>query len=472
MRILTLLLAALAGCATASGDGTEILLTGVAQRDITPPMGYGMSGYYHARGADGLRDPLHAKAIVFRQGAAAAALVMCDVSSIATDLADEARRRASEKTGIPVSAIGVAATHTHTGPQYQADLKRWLEQGRPAEGYIPKLIDGIAGAVIDAHAALKPRQLDFVLGRQEPEVSFNRRFVMKDGSIKTWANYTDPNVVRAAGPIDPEISVILVRDPAAKRDVAGLINFPLHLDTLGGTQWSADFPYDIGESLKQDLGPDFLTIFANGCCGDINHSNPRAKERNKTDFIGQAIAASVKRALPQRFPLGAGALAARATIVRAPIQDYSDADLEKARAIIEQGRKGTKIPFLEVVWAHKVDRLEALRRAPKNPARRVNGSGDSMSLEVQAFRIDRDTALVTLPGEVFVELGLAIKKASPFKRTMVVELANASETHYIPTREQYPGGGYEATNSVLKPGGGELLVEAALGLLKDLAGAP
>ncbi len=467
MRTLALLLAAaLAGCAAASGNGPEPLLTGVARRDITPPLGYGMSGYYHERGADGQRDPLHAKAVVFRQGGASAALVMCDLIGIVADLADEVRRRASEKTGIPASAIAVAATHSHTGPQYAADMKRWLEQGRPAEGYIPKLIDGIAGALIDAHAALKAQPLDFVLARQEPEVSFNRRFVMKDGSIKTWANYTDPNVVRAAGPIDPEISVILVRN------VAGLVNFPLHLDTLSGTKWSADFPHDLGESLQQELGPDFLTIFANGCCGDINHVNPNSKDRNKTDVIGRAIAASVKRALPSRTPLGAGALAARSTIVRAPVQDYSDADLEKARGIIEQDKKGAKLPFLEEVWAYKVDRLEALRRGPKTPSRRMNGCGDSMPLEVQAFRIDRDTAIVTLPGEVFVDLGLAIRKASPFKRTMVVELANAVETHYIPTREQYAGGGYEPTNSVLKPGGGELLVDAALLLLKELAGAP
>ena len=47
-----------------------------------------------------------------------------------------------------------------------------------------------------------------------------------------------------------------------------------------------------------------------------------------------------------------------------------------------------------------------------------------MPLEVQAFRLNHETAIVTLPSEIFVEIGLAIKAASPFKTTLVIELAN------------------------------------------------
>ncbi|MFN8706787.1 MAG: hypothetical protein ACK50J_08915, partial [Planctomyces sp.] len=72
-------------------------------------------------------------------------------------------------------------------------------------------------------------------------------------------------------------------------------------------------------------------------------------------------------------------------------------------------------------------------------------------------------------GEVFVELGLAIKKGSPFRNTMVIELSNGIETLYIPTRAAYPGGGYEVTNSAVEPGSGEMLVEASLRLLRESA---
>ena len=80
-----------------------------------------------------------------------------------------------------------------------------------------------------------------------------------------------------------------------------------------------------------------------------------------------------------------------------------------------------------------------------------------------------DVAIVCLPGEVFVELGLAIKQGSPFRTTLVIELSNNVETIYIPHRAAYAGGSYEVTNSALKPGGGEMLVETALSLLREAA---
>lgn len=85
--------------------------------------------------------------------------------------------------------------------------------------------------------------------------------------------------------------------------------------------------------------------------------------------------------------------------------------------------------------------------------------------------IGHDVAIVCLPGEVFVELGLAIKQASPFRTTIIIELSNAVETIYVPHRAAYAGGSYEVTNSALEPGGGEMLVEAALKLLRDAASA-
>jgi neutral ceramidase len=75
--------------------------------------------------------------------------------------------------------------------------------------------------------------------------------------------------------------------------------------------------------------------------------------------------------------------------------------------------------------------------------------------------------MVGLPGEVFVELGLAIKKASPFETTMVIELANSCPA-YIPTRKAFEEGDYEVVNSRVAPGGGEMLVETAVKMLQGL----
>jgi hypothetical protein len=90
-------------------------------------------------------------------------------------------------------------------------------------------------------------------------------------------------------------------------------------------------------------------------------------------------------------------------------------------------------------------------------------------VDVTVFTVGRDVAIVCLPGEVFVDLGLAIKRASPFRTTMLIELSNAVETIYIPHRAAYAGGSYEVTNSALQPGAGEMLVETAVSLLREAA---
>jgi hypothetical protein len=80
-------------------------------------------------------------------------------------------------------------------------------------------------------------------------------------------------------------------------------------------------------------------------------------------------------------------------------------------------------------------------------------------------------AWVSLPGEIFVELGLALKKASPFRYTLIAELANGS-VGYIPDRPAYAQGNYEVVSARCAVGSGELLVETALRLLKELSAAP
>ncbi len=88
-------------------------------------------------------------------------------------------------------------------------------------------------------------------------------------------------------------------------------------------------------------------------------------------------------------------------------------------------------------------------------------------LEVQAFKISEEIAVVAMPGELFSEFGMSIRAASPFSTTIVIQLAN-SHIAYVPTIKGFAEGGYEALNSRLKPGGGEMMVEAAIGLLNAL----
>lgn len=139
----------------------------------------------------------------------------------------------------------------------------------------------------------------------------------------------------------------------------------------------------------------------------------------------------------------------------ASLQKYRPEEVAKATANME--RVGERdFPFLETVETCKIVDIERLKKF-----------GEEVPLEVQVFRLGSETAIVTLPAEVFVELGLAIKVASPFKTTLVVELSN-DDIAYLPTKQAYAEGNYEPTNSRVVPGTGEKLVDAATHLLKEL----
>ena len=457
----------------------DALRVGLAAADITPPTGFPMAGYYHERLADGTTDPLQAKAIVFRDGDESAALVVCDLIGIATDLSREVRQRVTQQTGIPETNIVIAATHSHTAPDYMKEL--WLNLGKQPQdklrrNYIDSLISEIVAVTLDAVANAKPAVLEAGSAVQQTPVSFNRRFVMRDGSVKTWQSFNNPNVIRAAGPIDPEIGLLAVRNESG--DLRGVFsNFALHLDTVGGQKWSADYPFFIERTLKSSVGPDVISIFGTGCCGDINHSNPRSPKRNTAGVIGTSIGDSIVRHVDRLRPLEQARLVVKSRTVKLPLQNATQEEVTRAVQTVEQAKRGEKVDFFEHVTAYKKLILDHFRHAqPYTPtsdhitwglSRSLGGIGEMLPVDVTVMTIGSDVAIVCLPGEVFVELGLAIKQGSPFRTTMIVELSNAVETIYIPNRAAYAGGSYEVTNSAVQPGSGEILVETALSLLRE-----
>jgi neutral ceramidase len=473
-------LACLTGAAPACLRAAEIRV-GVAEVDITPPVGFPMAGYYHERLAEGQLDPLKAKAIVLDDGGTRAALVVCDLIGIATDLSRAIRQRAAEKTGIPAPHIVIAATHTHTAPDYMKELYLSLggmRQDPVRADYVARLIDGPVEAIAAASAAAQPAILQSGIALQEPTVSFNRRFLMRDGSVRTWMSLDNPEVIRPAGPIDPQIGILSIHEKAGKQ--LGIVsNFALHLDTVGGTKWSADYPHYIETTLRQAAGDEVVSIFGTGCCGDINHSNPSKKERNKADQIGNAIGASIHKSLGQLQLVEADKLAVKSKIVPLPLQDATREEVDRAINVLEAARRREKVDFFEHVTAYKKLILDQLRHQQRQAntaghiswglSRSLAGIGDHLPVEVTVMTLGQDLAIVCLPGEVFVELGLAIKQGSPFRTTLVIELSGAVETIYIPTRAAFAQGSYEVTNSTLQPGAGELLVETALTLLREAA---
>jgi hypothetical protein len=437
------------------------LTVGVAAVNITPPVPYRMEGYFSERLSTGIHDPLWAKALVLRQGTEQMALVFCDLAMVPLDVTTSARRQAEQQTGIPAEKILVAATHSHTGPLFASSLREYLHQQAVAKhgndpyekvDYPAELAGKLAQAVADAKKASQPVKLESGLARQSG-LSFNRRFHMKDGSVRFNPGKLNADIVRPAGPIDPDVGILLVRRPADRQALALLTVFALHLDTTGGTLYSADYPYYLEQSLRQSLGQGLVSLFGNGTCGDINHIDVSTSDTLKTQHIGETLASTVKAKLPELKTIDRPMLAVRTQTVQLPLRQYTPVEISWAKEAMH--KIGTReLSFLDQVKAYEIMNFV------------LRGPGPLPAL-VQAFRLSDEVALVGLPGEVFVDIGLAIKKGSPFATTMVVELSQDCPD-YVPTKKAFVECSYETVCSWIEPGGGEMLVESAINLLKEL----
>jgi hypothetical protein len=243
--------------------------------------------------------------------------------------------------------------------------------------------------------------------------------------------------------------------------LATSVNYALHLDTVGGTEFSADYPFTLSALLAQAKGLEMLTLFTIGTAGNINHfdvSNNRPQQgHTEASRIGTVLAAAVLRTLEHMQPAGLGPLQVKREIVKLPIRPLKPGEVEKGRTLIDQALRTNQetedIPFLDMVNAYRAVSLDEYKGRP-------------IETEVQVITLGDQVAWVGLPGEVFVELGMAIKLASPFPVTSVIELCN-DMIDYIPNRKAYVEGAYEVITARCQPGSGEVLVDAASRLLAD-----
>ena len=168
MRILTAAIFALAMSAAnapVKQNAPLPLQAGLAEVEITPPIGYRMDGYFTERLSTGVKDPLMAKALVLQQGTTRTALVVCDLLGVPQTLTREVRMRAAARTGIPAENIAVTATHTHTGPLFSGERARIFSELAAAKygtdplariNYVETLRDRLVEVIVAANDAVSP----------------------------------------------------------------------------------------------------------------------------------------------------------------------------------------------------------------------------------------------------------------------------------------------------------------------------
>lgn len=465
------LLAILALCTVSTIHAQAPLFrAGAAAADITPrEFPLNMPGGFSANMAESAHDPLHSRAIVLDDGVIRVAIAVVDTLGAGPEVLDEIKSAAAAKTGIPVERMLISSTHTHTGPSHPK------EGAAPAVAYRKVFIEGVVDSIVRAEANLKPALFGSA-SHQLPDEVFNRRWFLKPGKMppNPFGKYdavkmnpgTSTEVIdRPAGPTDPDVSVLSFQDQR-RQPLALYANYALHY--VGGSpkgQISADYFGEFARVVPSRLGSPvgFVAMLSNGASGDINNipfgtTRPPREPFEQIRIVAQKTADAAWFALRKIEKHRADVdIGMRQRDVALKFRRPSAEEVAQARAFLAVKDK---------------DAIEQLPRLAQNYAhstiRAAERTEDTLTVRLQALRIG-DTAVCGIPFEAFVEMGLEIKKRSPFAHTIVVGLANGRHG-YLPTAEQHQLGGYETwlgTNNVQEDAS-RILTEHLLQMLQEL----
>lgn len=443
---------------------------GAFAQDISPtkfpaPVNGGMKGNF----ADRVTDPMHARCLALHDGKRALVFVVVDACLIPREICEEAKAIASQATGIPKEHLLISATHTHSAaaltPAFQSD---------PDPEYVKTVPGLIAKGIVQAVKNLEPAELGWAFG-SDPSQVFNRRWHMKPGQYyeNPFGITTDrarmnpgqgnPAVSVPTAPVDQDVAVLAVRALADQRPLGLLANYSLHY--VGGNRpISADyfgaFAAEIGRLLKAGdaryaAKPAFVGILSNGTSGDVNNANYGLSLRHKRDPGSriEAVARSVANAALAAYDSidwkKQVTLDSEQTELQLGVRKASTQELAQARewlATIPKDKDGQ--------WG---DRKAIYARE----AVLLADYPDRVPVQLQMHRIN-DLSIGAIPCEVFVEIGLRLKRTSPFTRHFTVSLANGYNG-YLPTEQAHAMGGYEtwrARSSYLEVSAATKITEA------------
>jgi len=434
------------------------------EADITPPLGGSMPGYFKDRQATGVLDPLKSKVLYLRRHSESVAIVACDLIGMGAPMVERIRTKvrslARERSLTAPAHVWVHCSHTHTGgmvPRLDAftsdteQIYPSFYEGTVDETWVTAVVDRTADAVLRAVAEAAPEdKLSLHTGREDT-VAHYRRFLMKDGKVRTNPGRNNPEVVKPAGEIDPRLHTLRFEK---SRILA--VFYGLHPDCVSGTKYSADYPHHLTEALREKLGKSWRVIYLNTCCGNINHidvknlaqrSGPEESQR-----IGQALAAAVDASLAKGEPLTVDRLTAASTRVKCLLRRPKPEEVVEAEERLRTGRNPFEFNGLFAPAALVLARTKDREHVAEIAALRLGSFG-----------------IAAVPGEYFVELGREIEAGSPFKPTRTLGLTNGSNG-YIPTREAYDQGGYEAGYRSARyiPENGHNWATAATSMLKRM----
>ena len=244
---------------------------GSATSNITPPLGTAIPGGFRPRYAQNVDDELFAKALVIENDSTRIALVTCDLIAVTQKMVDVAKQRIADRCDILPEHVMVNATHTHTAVAV-ADLLGVDEDNEYTDWVPLKIADAVELALL----RLVPARIGLA-SVSESRITFNRRWHMKDGTVRMNPGIQHPDLVQPTGPIDPELTMMYV-ETEDNMPISSVANFSLHyIGTDNGSALSADYFGHFDRLMRHYLGETCISLLWNAASGQINN----------IDFSGQ-----------------------------------------------------------------------------------------------------------------------------------------------------------------------------------------
>lgn len=426
-----------------SDDNINIKVAAAAE-EIVGDDSMDIGGSIHPGKASGQEGKLRATAVVIEGNHNKLCIVSCDVLMFGRDIIDDVSRRIEAECGIPFGNILISATHTHSAPT-TATVHGYSRD----ETFIKRLKEAIFLAVSRANDRLKElgnAEMYFWLG-QESTVGHNSRFLLSDSTIY-WTGPMD-DAIRPTGTFDPELPVIAFK---GENEILEAVLFNHSTHNIGGRKGGVRSPAFYGlaaQELEEKNGGKFLFLL--GAAGSVHDYRISPDERilRIKDAVTEALEKAQRREVSRLISVK--------DEFEYYVREFNDAKEDEAVSYYCKKRLSNRDPD---------SIIEVFRNMRKEL---IPHQGELRKTWLQVMVIG-DVAIVGVSGELFNELGIEIKRRSPFRYTYIVELAN-DYIGYIPDKKGFELGGYQVWtgfHSFIAKGTGEAIVDRVTGLLKDI----
>jgi hypothetical protein len=457
-----------------------------------------------------VNDPLFAKALIVKSESLTMVLITVDavavgeIGHIKNDYLPKVRAGLAD-LNIKPSNVLINASHCH-GVVCADVAERTIQ------------------AVKQAAKNLVPVRVGSGSGHED-RIMENRRLKLKSGRVVDVRHaYSMPfdDEVAEVGPIDPEIGILRF-DRNDGSTLAVVYNFACHpIQGVPNGGNTADVTGFSSKVIEDNLSEGTVALFVQGCGGDINPVLYKDVEHPRdAEPLGNLLGLSTLKALRKIESNADDRLILINESLALPRADVAEriAAMEAEQLRLVQSLKGTTLnlkTFLPLVvkynlatefpsyYSHRymqekklgrhnlskldadnrrnikqyidnIQTMEELTRTQtnlallrKHQAENVAAGKRTVDVEVVGLRIGNFT-LITFPGELTVQIGLNIKKASPHKPTFVAGYTNGY-IYYAPTSEQLMnvGGAQEDCDCILAPDWQPLFEKKAADLLRRL----